>query len=149
MFDRSAQYKTKCAYWQCRLSELTNTLLTLTKRPVTFFIWHLFSLHYQKKWILTFNKFSNLQRFFYRIQQFETSDLSDISRACLYQTLFYQGHTTNNECLLPCLLIYTFLQASVDRCSNVGQFHTLLILATEINREQNGMTDIIQRVVLA
>src|SRR5215469_12980163 len=32
MFDRSAQYKTKCAYWQCRLSELTNTLLTLIKR---------------------------------------------------------------------------------------------------------------------
>src|SRR5215472_11893399 len=32
MFGRSSQYKTKCAYWQCRLSELTNTLLTLTKR---------------------------------------------------------------------------------------------------------------------
>src|SRR5215813_209753 len=30
MFGRSSQYKTKCAYWQCRLSEYT--LLTLTKR---------------------------------------------------------------------------------------------------------------------
>ena len=37
MFDRSAQYKTKCAYWQYRLSELTNTLLTLTKRASLIF----------------------------------------------------------------------------------------------------------------
>jgi len=61
MFDRSAQYKTKCAYWQCRLSELTNTLLTLTKRAS-----HIFYLlsSLPKKLILTFNKFSNLQRFF-------------------------------------------------------------------------------------
>jgi hypothetical protein len=64
MFDRSAQYKTKCAYWQCRLSELTNTLFTLTKRAS-----HIFYLvsSLPKKWILTFNKFSNLQRFFCRI----------------------------------------------------------------------------------
>lgn len=121
MFDRSAQYKTKCAYWQCRLSELTNTLFTLTKRAS-----HIFYLvsSLPKKWILTFNKFSNLQRFFCRIQQ-KAKSLKHRTSVIFHGRVSIKPFSINivNPCCHVCSSILLFKRVSIEaRMSNSTRF---------------------------